>query len=129
MKLVVFQVDVVNHLPQLAQAFAVAQAKSLDQGFEGAILTMMSELCAKHVEGNAVLDHLAFSHKIEARVLIDELFDQPGGSQAVDVNVPPRYPTTTLIILYPQGIAPGWSGSPDDWRLGDAQKFLATFVS
>src|SRR5947209_3711062 len=90
---------------------------------------MMSELCVKHVEGNAVLDLVTFSHKIEARVLIDKLFDQPGGSQAVDVNVPPRYPTTTLIILYPQCIALGWSRSLSDWCLRDAQKFLATFVS
>src|SRR5260221_14473991 len=74
-KLVVLQINVVNNLGNLPQTFAIAQAESLQQRFEGAILTMMREFSAIHVEGNRAFYRLAFGHKIKARALIDELFD------------------------------------------------------
>src|SRR2546428_7091795 len=74
-KLVILQIDVVNNLGNLPQTFAVAQAESLEQRFEGAILAMMRELSVVHVERNRALYRLAVSNKVKARALIDELFD------------------------------------------------------
>src|SRR6266566_4237770 len=51
-KLVVFEINVVNNLGNLPQTFAIAQAESLQQRFKGAILTMMREFSAIHVEGD-----------------------------------------------------------------------------
>src|SRR5258706_966442 len=66
-KLVVLQINVVNNLGNLPQTFAIAQAESLQQRFEGAILTMMREVNAIHFEGNRAFYRLAFGHKIKAR--------------------------------------------------------------
>src|SRR6266851_4454527 len=71
-KLVVLQINVVNNLSNLSQTFAIAQAESLQQRFEGAILTMMGELSTIHVEGNRAFNGLAFGNKIKSRSLIDE---------------------------------------------------------
>ena len=75
MKLVILQIDVVNNLGNLPQTFAFAQAESLQQRFEGAILTMMREFRAIHVERNRALYRLALSNKVKARAFVDELFD------------------------------------------------------
>src|SRR6266404_9371818 len=74
-KFVVLQIDVVNNLGNLPQTFAVAQAKSFEHCFEGAVLTMMREFSAIHVKRNRSLYRLAFSDKVKARAFIDELFD------------------------------------------------------
>src|SRR6266436_7513245 len=74
-KLVILQIDVVNNLGNLPQTIAIAQAESLQQRFEGAILTMMREFRAIHVERNRALYRLALSNKVEARAFVDELFD------------------------------------------------------
>src|SRR6266404_6472696 len=74
-KLVVLQIYVVNNLGNLPQTFAIAQAESLQQRFEGAILTVMREFRAIHVERNRALYRLALSHKVKARAFVDELFD------------------------------------------------------
>src|SRR5436305_13188820 len=74
-KLVILQIYVVNNLGNLPQTFAIAQAESLHQRFEGAILTMMREFRTIHVERNRALYRLAISDKIKARALIDKLFD------------------------------------------------------
>src|SRR5216110_22625 len=72
-KLVVLQINVVNNLGNRPQTFAVAQAKSLEQRFEGAILTMMREFSAIHVEGDRAFNGFPLGHKIKARTLIDKL--------------------------------------------------------
>src|SRR6266705_3191808 len=74
-KLVVLQINVVNNLGNLLQTFAIAQAESFQQRFEGAILTMMREFSGIHVKGDRAFYGLAFGHKIKARTLIDKLFD------------------------------------------------------
>src|SRR6266404_1679281 len=74
-KLVILKIDVVNNLGNLPQTFAIAQAESPQHRFEGAILTMMGELRAIHVEGNRAFNGLAVGNKIKARALIDKLFD------------------------------------------------------
>src|SRR6266550_3431733 len=95
-KLVILQINVVNNLGNLPQTFVIAQAESLQQRFEGAILSMMREFRAIHVERNCALYRLALRHKIKARALIDKLFDEPGGSEPVDMQIAPSHPTTTL---------------------------------
>ena len=74
-KLVVFEIYVVNNLGNLPQTFAIAQAESLQQRFEGAILTVMREFSAIHVKGDRAFNGFALGHKIKARALIDKLFD------------------------------------------------------
>jgi hypothetical protein len=97
-KLVVLQVDVVNDLGDLAQTFVLAESKSLQHRLEGAVFAVMSELSPKHVEGNRAFDRFAFSNKIESRSLVDELFDQPGGGQPVDVQIAASHPALALIL-------------------------------
>src|SRR5438128_10659392 len=97
-KLVVLQIYVVNNLSNRLQTFAIAQAESFEQRFKGAILTMMREFSAIHVKGDRAFHGLAFGNKIKARSLIDELFDQPSGSEPVDVQVASSHPTTTLVV-------------------------------
>src|SRR5258708_32326789 len=74
-KLVVFEIYVVNNLGNLPQTFAIAQAESLQQRFKGAILTMMREFSAIHVKGDRAFNGFALGHKIKPRALIDKLFD------------------------------------------------------
>src|SRR6266404_4356568 len=74
-ELVVLQIYVVNNLGNLPQTFAIAQAESLQQRFEGAIITVMREFRAIHVERNRALYRLALSNKVKARAFVDELFD------------------------------------------------------
>src|SRR5437868_15216589 len=74
-KLVILQIDVVNNLGNLPQTFAIAQAESFEQRFEGAILTVMREFRAIHVERNRALYRLALSNKVKARAFVDELLD------------------------------------------------------
>src|SRR6266496_5082799 len=97
-KLVIFEIYVVNYLGNLTQALATAQAESLQHPFESAVFSMMREFSAIHVEGNRALYGFAFSNKIEARTFVDELSYQPGGSQPVDMQVAPGHPATTLVL-------------------------------
>ena len=97
-ELVILQIYVMNNLGNLPQTFAIAQAESFQHRFEGAIISMMGELRAIHVEGNRAFNGLPLDNKIKTRSLIDELFDQPSGSEPVDMQVAPSHPTTTLIV-------------------------------
>src|SRR6185436_4504066 len=97
-KLVVFQIDVVNDLGNPAQAFVLSQSEPLEHRLKGAVFSLMSELSSKHVKGNRTVDCFAFSDEIEARTLIDELFDQPGGGEPVDVKIATGHPTPALIL-------------------------------
>src|SRR5205807_8868858 len=72
-KLVILQIYVMDNLGNLPQTFAIAQAESFEQRFEGAILTMMREFRAIHVKGDRALDRLALSNKVKARAFVDEL--------------------------------------------------------
>src|SRR5438045_7148992 len=89
-----------NYFTEFPQPFDIAQAESFDHSFKRTVLTMMRELSAKHVKRNCVFYCFALSHKIKARTFIDELLDEPGGSETVNMNVATSHPTTTLIISY-----------------------------
>src|SRR6266571_4061251 len=98
MKLVILQIYVVNYLGYLTQAFAAAQAESFEHRFEGAVLTTMGELSAIHVEGNRAIYRLALSDKVKARAFIDELPDQPGGGEPIDMQVASGHPATAFVF-------------------------------
>jgi hypothetical protein len=106
LELVIFQIDVVNNFRQLAQAFNISQAKALQHRLKGAILSVMCEVCAEHVKWNGVGDGFTFGDKVKSGVFVDELFDQPGGSQPVNMYVASRNPTAALIILDGELLAP-----------------------
>src|SRR5258708_7083981 len=74
-KLVILQIYVMNNLCNLTQTIAIAQTKSFEQRFEGAILTVMGEFSAIHVKGDRAFNGFPLGHKIKARALINELFD------------------------------------------------------
>src|SRR6266550_720340 len=57
----------------------------------------MRKLSVVHVEGNRALYGLALSDKVKAWTFIDELSDQPGGSQTVDMQVTSSHPAATLV--------------------------------
>jgi len=89
-KLVILQINVMNNFSNLTQTFAIAQPESFEDRLERAILTMMSELGPIHVEGNCACDRSVLGHKVKTWTLVDELPDQPGRSQPVDVQVASR---------------------------------------
>ena len=68
----------------------------------------MGELGAIHVERNRALCRLAFSDKVKARSFVDELPDQPGGREPVDMQVAPSHPAATLVLR--QIECPGFDG-------------------
>src|ERR1051326_3464457 len=105
LELVVLEIDVMNYFAELAQTPDLAQTESLDHCLKGAVFTMMCELSTEHVERNRVRHRLALRHEIKARVLVDELLDQPGRSETIDVDVPTSHPTATLIVSARQSVA------------------------
>src|SRR5258705_3645757 len=98
MKLVVFQIDVVDDLGDLAQTFALRQTELLQYRLERAVCSVVGELGYEHIEGNGSFDSFSVSHEIEAWTPINELFDQPGRSQPVNVQIAARHPALTLIL-------------------------------
>ena len=74
-ELVILQIYVVNNLGNFPQTFAITQAESLHQRFEGAVFAMMREFSAIHVKSDRAFNGFLLGHKIKARALIDKLFD------------------------------------------------------
>src|SRR6266446_4411602 len=97
MKLVVLQIDVMYNFRHLTQALDIVQAETFEQCLKRTVFSMMSELRAIHVERNRAHYRLAFSDKVKARAFVDELPDQPGGSQAIDMQVASSHPAATLV--------------------------------
>jgi hypothetical protein len=65
----------------------------------------MGELRAESVEGNRALNLFPFSNEVKARTLVDELFDKPGRSESVYVQISARDPTLTLVLRRVQSCA------------------------
>src|SRR2546425_9507467 len=105
MKLVVFQIDVVDYLSNFAQALALNQAELLEHRLEGAVFALMSEFCSEHVKTNCSFNRLSFSDEVEARTLVDELLDEPGGSESVDVRIAACDPAPALVLCHVQSSA------------------------
>ena len=66
MKLVIFQIDVVDDLGDLAQTFALRQTELLQYRLERAVFSVVGELGSEHIEGNGSFDSFSVSHEIEA---------------------------------------------------------------
>src|SRR5258706_15904473 len=98
MKLVVFQIDVVDDLGDLAQTFALRQTELLQYRLERAVFSVVGELGSEHIEGNGSFYSFSVSHGIEAWMAINELVDQPGRNQAVNGQIGSGQPAVTLIL-------------------------------
>ena len=64
----------------------------------------MCELRSKHVEGNRAFDGLVVSHEIKARSFVDELRDQPGLRESIDMHVLARDPAAILKACHGQQV-------------------------
>src|SRR5215467_1664633 len=67
----------------------ILDAEALDQGLEGAVLTVTAEVRPEHVEGNALARGV---REGELRIGIAEAANEPGGGEAIDVGPRPRHP-------------------------------------
>src|SRR5207247_9557823 len=70
----------------------VLEPEALDQRLERAVLPVMPEICAEHVEGDALSGGIGRVGEGELRVWIAEALDEPGRRDAVDVRPGPRHP-------------------------------------
>src|SRR2546428_12115680 len=66
--------------------------ESLDQGLERAVLTVMPEVRAEHIERDPLAGSVGRVGKRKLRLLIAEALDEPGGGDAGDVGSRPRDP-------------------------------------
>src|SRR5207302_9818242 len=70
----------------------VLEPESLDQRLERAVLAVMPEIRAEHVEGDALAGGIRRIREGKLRVGIAEALDEPGRRDAVDVRSGPRHP-------------------------------------
>lgn len=97
-ELVVFEINVVDYLGDPAQRRVIAQAESLNYRLESAVLAMMRQFCAEHIERNRAFDRFSFRDEDEARASINEPFDEPRGRQPINVQVATSDPPPPLIL-------------------------------
>src|SRR5260370_12579804 len=91
---------------------------------------MMSEFSPERVKGNCAFNALTFSNEVEAWALVDELFDQPGGGQPVDMQIAARHPTARVVLRNIQApCSCERRFSFPAGALGGADGFLAAFIS
>src|SRR5207247_598610 len=62
----VLKIDVMDNLRDTAKSGIVTKVKALEHGLEGAVLAVMRQVDAEHVEADAAFGFFAFSHKKEA---------------------------------------------------------------
>src|SRR5436309_756695 len=70
----------------------VLEPEPLDQGLERAVLAVMPEIRAEHIEWDALPGGISRVSERELRVWIAEALDEPGRRDAVDVRAGPRHP-------------------------------------
>src|SRR5439155_18815562 len=70
----------------------VLEPESLDQRLERAVLAVMPEIRAEHVEGDALAGGIGRVGESELRLRIAEALDEPGRRDAVDMRSGPRHP-------------------------------------
>src|SRR5258706_13175668 len=98
MKLVVFQIDVVDDLGDLAQTFALRQTELLQYRLERAVFSVVGELGSEHIEGNGSFDSFSVNHEIQAWTPNNDLFCQQSKSPPFNVAISARHPTLTPVI-------------------------------
>src|SRR5262249_52449661 len=100
----VFQVDVVDDLPDLRQR-PIGQLRADDQRSEGAAAPFVTEVPADDVEAQLAGARRLFRvDEPEPRLRIDEPADQPGGGDAVDMDPPSRRPGPTGEMAGPSSL-------------------------
>ncbi len=75
---------------------AVAKSRALQQGLERAVITVMTEFDAGHVEGDGVGGQLFGRGKDELRPRVEEALDEPRRRQAVHVRPGTGGPTAAV---------------------------------
>src|SRR5258707_13872168 len=85
-------IGAVDDPPKQHQRGILCQLVLFQDGFERAFLAVMAKLNVFDVVGNGVeafrlSHHLLCRHKHELGVLVDELLDQPGAGDAVDLDL------------------------------------------
>src|SRR5712692_4409984 len=90
-ELSVVQVRLVHDLGDDLGA-AILDPEALDQRLEGAVLTVMSELCAEHVERDALARGIGGVGEGKFRVGIVEAPDEPRRGNPINVRPRPRHP-------------------------------------
>src|SRR5215813_5640830 len=81
----VAKISLVDDLGNRRQA-AVAKSRAVQQGLEGAVISVVAELDAGHVEGDGARRHLIGSGKVELGLRVEKALDEPGGGDAVHVR-------------------------------------------
>src|SRR6185436_1878491 len=93
----VAQIRLVNDLGESREA-PVTEFRSLDEGLERAVLTLMTELDAGRVKRDGVGRKVRWRREDEDRLGIDETLDQPGRRHPVDVGPGPSDPAALLQL-------------------------------
>ena len=86
-----------NHLAHLAEHL-VLDPKSFQKRFECAVVTLMRKISLEHVERHNATIRRNFFRKNKLRFGIDELPDQPGGTDAIDLRARAGDPSPTAVI-------------------------------
>ena len=84
-ELAILQINIVNNLSDSLERLVRIQSEPFEYCFKGAVFALMSEFDSEHIERNSPIDGLSLIHEVEARTLVDELSDQPGRCEAIDV--------------------------------------------
>lgn len=69
----------------------------LEHGLEGAVLALMREFRVEHVERDTTFDGFSLSDEVKTRTVVNELLDEPGGCEPVNVKIAPGHPASSLI--------------------------------
>src|SRR4051794_38164870 len=91
----------------------------------------MREFCADHIKTNSACDRFFFRDEVEARVPVDEAFDEPNRRQAINEQVATSKPPPPLVLLEsePRTLAPNTFSEPLVSVLRSSESFLATVES
>src|ERR1700693_1630008 len=98
MKFVIFQISVVNYFGQ-AKHGSFTNGKEFDQRFESAAVAMAAEFRRYHDVRQCSLMLRRCPGKDELGFWIDEVVNQPGRTDTIDLGTRPGDPGSTLIFL------------------------------
>src|SRR6185369_7970862 len=88
----------------------------------------MTKLGAKHVKWNCAFDTLIITNEVESRLFIDELFDQPCGREAVDMDIASRHPPLLLKLVLIQSSGSNFRARARSWCLTSANDLFTLSV-
>src|SRR5947207_5674340 len=108
LKFFVLEIGIVNHLRDFPDSL-IADPEALRERLEGAVVADVGKLGIEHVEGNRVRSRRNLASKREARLRIDELPNQPGRADPIDLRPRPGEPGSAAVISWTNldRLAPG----------------------